>query len=176
MAIEPVIIIVDELPPNSVGADLWENGILWKVSLQRVYHGDLGKLVIPTAGEPGDEPIICQVHSGVYFMDVIYEIERLGAPPVCPSMELDDENLELLWYKFKPSAPVDHDGVLFKHCVSGHYHFVMREPPSIEEGFKTEHCIYWTNAKVNYKTTAFSKAYTEWVTTPGNPEWWITRQ
>lgn len=159
----PGLVIVDDLPSGVFGESLWRNGILWKCEVQTVFSCKPGNLEIPVAGEDGDEPIIVKTHAAIWYMDIIYHLERIGSPPVVPDWELDDTNLVLLDMNFTAQAPTPYDDTLFMHKASGHYKFVMLKPPSKAAGnLKSAWNIYWQQAKAHYRTSNFSKNYTQY--------------
>lgn len=163
MADDPIIVRVDDSPRGIRGNPLWQNGTVTQLTIQRVITCKTGKVACPVAGSETDPPVVLQLHSPIYHMHLVFDLERIGSTPLVPDWELDEPSLELEESDFSLFAPVPYDDQLFKHRASGHYRFAMKKAPSKEAGdYQTPHAVYWIQGKARFRASNFSKEFGKW--------------
>jgi hypothetical protein len=99
---------------------------------------------------PGSTPwswpsIIFMVASPTAKMRISFQAERVGLPPLVPTLTPNDGNLVLSRYVIRPNSPITwNDGVSRVYSVNGFYEFHMRKAVQIDQPYRMG-VLPWTS-------------------------------
>lgn len=157
------LVILDSIPPvPGAGDQLMANAVPIHYEVITSYVNFPGHLQIPVADDDdGADCEIAKTHAAMWQKWLDFTVRCVGATPVCPSWETDDDNLILLSASFGLGNPVPADSNNWSHCASGSYRFAMITPPDETQGFKTSYTVYFSGGRATYKTN-FRKEVMDW--------------
>lgn len=94
---------------------------------------DMGLLIMPLAGSPGDSPVVIQVHSPITYRAVEWTVSRKGQRPALPSSSTGNDNELVLSKSIIPVTPLLTANNQRIYRTSGRYEYVFLVPPSKDD-------------------------------------------